>query len=51
MAREEKVIQGEMAINWVKEMEACGKIAIDQNGCPNIIHNEADLDEEEQDPY
>ena len=50
-SREQKVIQGELAINWVNEMRAMGKIEIDENGCPNIIGNEADQEEEVQEPY
>ena len=48
-AREQKILQGEFAINWVKEQVAANRISIDENGRPNIIQNEEDLEEDEQD--
>ena len=47
MAREEKVRHGEFAINWVKEREAAGEIAIDEHGRPNIIRNLDEVWEDE----
>ena len=43
-AREKRLSQGEYAIDWVNEMVEAGQIAIDDDGRPNIIRNEASLD-------
>lgn len=47
-AREEAVAQGEFAINWVKEQVSANRISIDENGRPNIIRNESDLNDDDQ---
>ena len=47
-AREKKLSLGEYAIDWVNEMVEAGQIAIDENGRPNIIRNEASLEREQQ---
>ena len=48
VAREEAVAQGEFAINWVKEQVSANRISIDENGRPNIIRNESDLNDDDQ---
>ena len=45
--REEAVAQGEFAINWVKDMVSANRISIDENGRPNIIVNESDLNDDD----
>ena len=46
-AREEAVAQGEYAINWVQEQIRANRILIDENGRPNIIRNESDLNDDD----
>ena len=45
--REQAVAQGEFAINWVKDMVSANRISIDENGRPNIIVNESDLNDDD----
>ena len=42
--REEKLMHGEQAINWVNEQINAGRIQIDEQGRPNIIGNAEDQD-------
>ena len=46
--REKKINHGQYAIGWVNEMVEAGQIAIDEDGRPNIIRNEASLERDQQ---